>query len=205
MEEALSEHRIFRSMQYVFRLQNTMRFSDPVNGILTKMRLPGGTNLTDPEWQALLRTDFGARQPAVSIAEWLQDTEDWHHAAYPWRVASIAQHLIASGAARKARQALYYRIAHDLTMAPYCCTCPRPAEQTCHRTNVRVLLHPFADVCPHHGADQLPFAVIDSTGIIIVGIEHQAIAEETASHESLTGNVVVLGSFHFPFTFRLMI
>jgi len=184
LEESSAEHRtgvaIFGSIQHVFRLRNMMRFSCSIlKRILAKMRAAGGASLTDEEWGALNDTDFGARQPGIKVTDWLRDTEDWYHAAYPWSIVCIAQHLSASGTARKSKQKLYCCIERDSI-----------TEGSRHLTAelARTLLNiPNANYtgkllgfCPFHIQMRVrvtlpiesPYVVMDSTGIA-VGIEHQ--------------------------------
>ena len=52
---------MFASIEQVFELETMMRFRDPVlRQILEKMRTPGGSRLTDGEWQALMATNVEA-------------------------------------------------------------------------------------------------------------------------------------------------
>ena len=65
IEGTSDEHKagaaMFASIEQVFELETMMRFRDPVlRQILEKMRTPGGSRLTDGEWQALMATNVEA-------------------------------------------------------------------------------------------------------------------------------------------------
>ena len=206
IEDSSAEHRcgvaIFRSIRYVFRLQRMMRFTDPaLRTILVKMRTPGGTKLEDAEWDRLLNTDFGAAQPGVTITQWLHNTEDWYHAAFPWSVVSIIQQLSAARTARKCRQILYYCTAHDSI---------QQGQGHLTAARARTLLSiPNANstgrllgFCPFHLHMRVritlpiepPFVIPDSTGTI-VGIESPSVPHSHSLPQASLRNIVMMDTF----------
>ncbi len=70
LEGTSDEHKvgakIFRNAELVFQFNTAMRFTDEtLIQILDAMRKPGGSKLSHDQWQALLKTDRSAEQPAT--------------------------------------------------------------------------------------------------------------------------------------------
>ena len=110
LEGTSDEHKvgasIFRNVEHVFEFHTAMRFNDDtLVEILQAMRKPGGQKLTDQQWQALLRTQRSAEQPAVMAG--------WYHVCYCWSVITMAAFLLARESARAAKQTLFYVQAID--------------------------------------------------------------------------------------------
>ena len=90
IEGTSDEHKagaaMFASIEQVFELETMMRFRDPVlRQILEKMRTPGGSLLTDGEWQAVMATNVEATMMDVEASQQLMTkTRDWYHSSYLW-------------------------------------------------------------------------------------------------------------------------
>ena len=74
LEGTSNEHKvganIFRNAELVFQFSTAMRFTDEtLSQILEAMRTPGGRKLSRGQWQALVKTERSAEQPADASAE----------------------------------------------------------------------------------------------------------------------------------------
>ena len=92
-----------------------MRFRDPVlRQILEKMRTPGGSRLTDGEWQALMATNVEAAAMDEEASQRLATrTRDWYHSFYLCRLVKLAAHTSAKLTAKHSYQTLFYLQAVD--------------------------------------------------------------------------------------------
>lgn len=104
---------IFRNSDFVFQFHTAMRFTDQtLIEILDTMRTRGGKRLSDAQWQALLKTERSAVQPAHAAAE-SRDEPNLYHVCYCWSVITMAAFMLARVSARKAKQTLFYAQAVD--------------------------------------------------------------------------------------------
>ena len=116
LEGTSDEHKVgasmFNRVHYLFEMHTMKRFEDPVLvSILQKMRHPGGKQLLDNEWEALLATELDAiRDPE----EFVRDTAGWFESSYLWSVVSMACYTRATISARQAQQILFYCQAVDV-------------------------------------------------------------------------------------------
>jgi hypothetical protein len=113
LKHTSQEHRvgagIFRNAQYVFQMQQMMRFKDDVLvRILNTMRTLGGKALATSDWQALLDTEDkrGVAKPT--------DTTGWYHTCYVWSVVAMAAVMQARESARQQKKCLVYLQAVDI-------------------------------------------------------------------------------------------
>ena len=112
LEGTSSEHKvgakIFRNVELVFQFSTAMRFTDEtLIQILETMRTPGGKKLSHAQWQALLKTERSAEQPANASAE-RPDESDCYHVCYCWSVITMAAFMLARVSAQKSGQTLFY-------------------------------------------------------------------------------------------------
>ena len=112
LEGTSDEHKvgakIFRNAEFVFQFHTAMRFTDEtLIQILDAMRTPGGKKLNNSQWQALLKTERSAAQPARANAE-QPDESNCYHVCYCWSVITMAAYMLARASAGKARQTLFY-------------------------------------------------------------------------------------------------
>ena len=117
LEGTSDEHKvgakIFRNAEFVFQFCTAMRFTDEtLIQILEVMRTPGGKKLNNAQWQALLKTERSAAQPARANAE-QPDESNCYHVCYCWSVITMAAYMLARASAGKARQTLFYAQAVD--------------------------------------------------------------------------------------------
>ena len=90
-----------------------MRFTDKILiEILEAMRTPGGRKLNHAQWQALMKTERSAEQPANAGAEQFADSA-CYHVCYCWSVITMAAFMLARVSAQKSGQTLFYMQAVD--------------------------------------------------------------------------------------------
>ena len=105
--------KISRNAELVFQFNTAMRFiDDTLIATLQATRTPGGKTLSDAQWQALMKTESGAEQPADDVAPQQTDLA-WYHVCYCWSVITMAAFMLARVSARKAGQTLFYMQAID--------------------------------------------------------------------------------------------
>jgi hypothetical protein len=117
LEGTSNEHKvgakIFRNAELVFQFNTAMRFTDAtLIEILEAMRTPGGRKLSHAQWQALVKTQSSAEQPA-NVPDVQRSDLTWYHVCYCWSVMTMAALLLARVSAQKARQTLFYVQAVD--------------------------------------------------------------------------------------------
>ena len=186
---------LFSQFQYVYRLQTAMRFQDPVlESILKKMRTPGGSRLTQPEWKALLATNVAGPSDAVRLI----GTENFFQACYTWSVVSLAYVVRSFESAKASKKTLYAVRAVDIVQNI-------PPERA--RSVAEALVqHPNMNETgrlPHYGLYHVgmevrftqtvaaPNVVVDTVGVI----RGFAFAKEDANRTDLNASFVVLRRF----------
>ncbi|MDP6416552.1 MAG: hypothetical protein QGG54_16205, partial [Gammaproteobacteria bacterium] len=117
LEGTSDEHKagakIFRNAELVFQFSTAMRFTDEtLIQILEAMRTPGGRKLSRDQWQALVKTERSAEQPADASAE-RPDESNCYHVCYCWSVITMAAFMLARVSAQKSGQTLFYAQAVD--------------------------------------------------------------------------------------------
>ena len=74
---------MFNRVHYLFEMHTMKRFKDPtLIAILKKMRTPGGRELTQGEWQALLNTELDVAQLELDPEAFLRSTAGWFESSY---------------------------------------------------------------------------------------------------------------------------
>ena len=88
---------MFASIEQVFELETMMRFRDPLlRQILEKKRTPGGTRLTNGEWQAPMATNVDAATIDEEASRQLMaKTHDWYHSCDLWSIDNLAAYTSA--------------------------------------------------------------------------------------------------------------
>ncbi|MDO7681295.1 MAG: hypothetical protein MUQ52_02305, partial [Pirellulales bacterium] len=106
---------MFASIEQVFELETMMRFRDPLlRQILEKMRTPGGTRLTQTEWQALMATNVEAsNMNEAAQQELMTKTRNWYHSCYLWCIVNMAAYTSAKLSAQASHHTLFYLQAVD--------------------------------------------------------------------------------------------
>jgi len=90
-----------------------MRFDDLVLvRILDKMRITGGTKLTEHEWMSLQATE-------ANTAAYLEGTDEWFEACYTWSVVTMATAIRSKLSARATKATLYVVQAEDEIVNPW--------------------------------------------------------------------------------------
>ena len=91
------------SIEQVCELETVMRFRDPVlRKILEKLRTPGGANLSDSEWQALMATNVDVSTlDEDAVRQLLAKTENLYHSSYLWSIVNLAAYTSAKLTAKK--------------------------------------------------------------------------------------------------------
>ena len=117
LEGTSNEHKvganISRNAELVFQFNTAMRFNDEtLFQILEAMRTPGGRKLSHAQWQALVKTERSAEQPANASAE-RPDESNCYHVCYCWSVITMAAFMLARASAQKSGQTLFYAQAVD--------------------------------------------------------------------------------------------
>ena len=107
------EHKVgasmFNRVHYLFEMHTMKRFKDPtLIAILKKMRTPGGRELTQGEWQALLNTELDVAQLERDPEAFLRSTAGWFESSYLWSIVTMACYARATISARQAQQMLLY-------------------------------------------------------------------------------------------------
>ena len=120
LDNTSDEHKagasMFYNVHYLFEMETMKRFRDPVLiSILTKMRQPGGTQLTDQEWQALLDTELGVEEIERDPQAFLRSTAGWFESSYLWSVVSMACYSRAMDSARQHQEILFFCQAVDFS------------------------------------------------------------------------------------------
>ena len=116
LEGTSNEHKvgakIFRNAELVFQFNTAMRFNDEtLVQILEAMRTPGGKKLSRAQWQALLKTERSAEQPAHATIQ-RPDESDCYHVCYCWSVITMAAFMLARVSAHRSGQTLFLSLIH---------------------------------------------------------------------------------------------
>ena len=124
LEGTRDEHKvgakIFRNAELVFQFNTAMRFTDTILiDILETMRTPGDRKLSHAQWQALMKTERSAEQPAN--AEQF-DESACYHVCYCWSVITMAAFMLARVSAQKSGQTLFYAQAVDQALTVIQCS-----------------------------------------------------------------------------------
>ena len=191
---------IFSRKEYVYRLTTAKRFKDLVLvSILQKMRQPGGTTLTATEKEKLMATELAVDDEDMLQTQ-LKNTELWYQASYSWSVVSMAQTIRSRASAAAAKATLYMIQAEDHIL-------DRPPTVRHEDATQALLRHAnMNDTGRMPGIGLIhvgmkvrltvtiepPFAVVDSTGVVMAIDLHA----EDAQHATDHGAVHLLK--HFP-------
>eukprot|EP00438_Fugacium_kawagutii_P025227 Skav230240 [mRNA] locus=scaffold1818:78429:87690:+ [translate_table: standard] len=183
---------LFGNFAHVYRLSTAMRFKDDVLvAILTKMRTPGGTKLTEREWEALKATSVDGPGDQHK----LEGTEHFFQSCYTWSVVSLAYAVRSFESAKAAGATLYATKAIDVVQNVPADKCAAVAEALLAYANMNE-----TGRLPHFGLYHVgmevrltqtlaaPHVVVDCVGVIR-GFQFAA---EDLSRGDMHGSFVVL-------------
>jgi hypothetical protein len=105
---------MFANFDYLFEMHTMKRFDDlTLISILDKMRRPGGTKLSDAEWDALQGTAVDETELESNPDAFEAATSGWFESSYLWARVTMISYMRATMSARQHKQILFYSQAVD--------------------------------------------------------------------------------------------